>query len=399
MMDDKLRKTIENAYANAPATRARFDAAGLTPADIQTAADLEKVPVMSKDSVVQLQQANPPFGGLLAASMDDVEHIFFSPGPLYEPEVAGDDPTQMEMFIEAIRRSGIGKGDIVLNTLSYHLVPAGLLADKAMGALGATVIPGGVGNSDLQLKMMKDLGATAYVGTPSFLALLIEKAEGMGLEFRRDFKVTKGFFSAEPFPPSLRQKFVEQYGIACTNGYGTAELGILAVDSAGQMAMQLMPEPIIEVVDPDTGKRVGPGEVGEVVVTTFSQAYPLIRLGTGDMGVNFDPNPGGSSQGERAVALVGRRGEAVKVRGMFVHPNQLRFAVGQVGQVAGVQGVVTRPENRDQFVVRVVSAETEKADAFKAAIQQVCRVSVDEVEFVDAIEEGTPGMIDARTWD
>ncbi len=138
--------------------------------------------------------------------------------------------------------------------------------------------------------------------------------------------------------------------------------------------------------------------MGEDVVTTFSQASPLIRLGTGDMGVNFDPNPGASSQGERAVALVGRRGEAVKVRGMFVHPNQLRFAASQVGQVGGVQGVVTRPENRDTFTVRLVSTETEKADTFKAVIKQVCRVTVDEIEFVDAIEEGAPGMVDARDW-
>lgn len=393
-IDEKLRKTIENAYENAPATRARFDSAGLTPADIQTRVDLEKLPVLDKDAVVALQQADPPFGGMLAASMDDVEHIFFSPGPIYEPEVAGDDTTQFDMFVEAIRRAGFGKGDVVLNTLSYHLVPAGLAADEALRTLGCIVIPGGVGNSDLQVKMAIDLGANGYVGTPSFLSILLEKAETMGVSLG----IVKGFFSAEPFPPTLRQTFVER-GISCANGYGTAELGIIAVDTAGQMAMQLMPEPIIEIIDPDTGKAVGAGEVGEVVVTTFSQAYPLIRLGTGDMGVNFDPNPGESTQGERAVALVGRRGEAVKVRGMFVHPNQLRFAASQVGQVGGVQGVVTRPENRDTFVVRLVSAEIEKADAFKAVIKQICRVTVDDIEFVDAIEEGTPGMVDARSWE
>ena len=395
-LDERLQKQIQYAYDNTSATKERLDSAGLSPADIQTVADLEKLAIMPKDEVVRMQQENPPFGGLLAVPLSQVSHIFFSPGPLYEPDTEGNLDDH-DAWGGGLVDAGFVPGDIVLNTLSYHLVPAGLLVDQALVRAGCTVVPGGVGNSDLQLKMMIDLGVTAYAGTPSFLAQLLEKAEAMGLSVKDDLKLTKAFVSAEPLPPSLRQKFVD-YGLSVANGYGTAELGILALNTDGSMVMKMMSEPIIEIVDSDTGKCVGAGEVGEVVVTNFNTTYPLIRFGTGDMAVNHDPNPGNSSQSERGLTLVGRVGEAVKVRGMFVHPNQVRFAASQALQFSGIQGVVTRIDNRDQFTVKVISAETDKADFLKGAIQQVCRVKCDEVEFVTEIEDGAPGMVDARDW-
>jgi phenylacetate-CoA ligase len=170
--------------------------------------------------------------------------------------------------------------------------------------------------------------------------------------------------------------------------------------------MRLLPEPVIQVVDPDTGRSVGPGEVGEVVVTNFSLHYPLIRFGTGDMAVNVDPKPGESKQDERAIILVGRSGEAVKVRGMFVHPNQLRFAIQQVIAAKAFQGIVTRPEARDYFTLRVALADNAAESAplvepLKEAVRSVCRVRLDEVVFVgqDAIPEDAPGMLDERAWD
>lgn len=403
-VDEKVRNVVKVAYEKVPAVRERFEAAGLTPADVQTTADLEKVPVLPKDDVIAHQQADPPFGGMLGVPMSEVRHVFLSPGPLYEPD-AGDDDSQGRMMQLALRRSGFEAGDVVLNALSYHLVPAGLHLDQALVGLGCTVIPGGVGNRELQLKMMRDVGVTAYVGTPSFLAALIEKAEESGADFQADYGITKAFVTAEPLPAELRQRLHDEYGISVGNAYATAELGVLALNTTGGMAMQLLPEPIVEVVDPDTGRRVGPGEAGEVVVTNFSKAYPLIRLGTGDMAMNQDPSPGESKQEERSIILVGRSGEAVKVRGMFVHPNQLRFAVGQAAPGAAVQGVVTRSEDRDHFTVRVALEET-PADADALAeqlgqtIQAVCRVRVDEVIFVatGSIAADAPGMLDERSW-
>ena len=404
-LEKRLIEIVHHAYEHAPAMRQRFDDAGLTPGDIHTIADLEKLPVLSKDAVAAMQRDNPPFGGLLAAPLSEIRHIYFSPGPLYEPDASQHDPTHIPMIQEALRQSGFAPGDVVLNTLSYHLVPAGLMLDEALTDMGCTVIPGGVGNSDLQTTMMKELGITGYVGTPSFLMKLIKKTEEMGMVWD-DFKLSKALVTAEPLPASLRQELEETYGVKVGNAYATAELGFLAINTTGGLPLTLLPAPIIQVVAPDTGKQVGPGEAGEVVVTNFNKAYPLIRFGTGDMAIFNDPAPGQSKQEERTITLVGRSGEAVKVRGMFVHPNQLRFAVSQVMAFQAVQGVITRPELRDAFVIRIAPQESPAdADALiariKDQVRQVCRVRVDEVQFVtpDAIPDGSPIMLDQRSWD
>ena len=401
-IDRRLADYIAPAYANAPAVKARFDAAGLSPDDVTAVADLHKVPILPKDDVVKLQQADPPFGGMLGVPMSQVRHIFFSPGPIYEVD-AGNDDSATRMAQAALARSGFSPGDVVLNTLSYHLVPAGLLLDRALVEMGCTVVPGGVGNGELQVKMMADLGVTGYVGTPSFLMALLTKSEEMGLA---PPEVTKSLVTADPLPPSMRQVLVGKYGRSEGSAYATAELGFLALNSGGGLPMALLPEPIVQVVDPHTGQSVGAGEAGEVVVTTLDPAYPLIRLGTGDMAVNLDPAPGESSQNQRAIILVGRSGEAVKVRGMFVHPNQLRFAVGQFAPIQAIQGIVTRPEpGRDHFAVRVALVDASLAgpglaEIMQDAIRQNCRVRADELTFVaaDTLPPGTPGMVDERSW-
>jgi phenylacetate-CoA ligase len=401
-LDQKLQQTIQLAYENVPAVKARFEAAGLTPDAIQGVADLPKLPVLSKDEVVGMQQANPPFGGMLGVSLSEISHIFFSPGPIYEPAPEPDE-SAWEVALDALKRCGFEPGEIILNSFSYHLVPAGFLFDGAFRRLGCIVMPGGTGQADLQLKMAVDLGATGYVGTPSFLMSLVKRAEEQGLIESGAFRIKKAIVSAEPFPPSMRQALAER-GITVGNAYATADFGVLALNTGEGMIMQLLDEPIIEVVDPETGQPVGSGEAGEVVVTNFSRIYPLIRLGTGDMAVNMDPNPGHSKQTERGIVLVGRSGEAAKVRGMFVHPNQLRFAAAQVNGVKVVQGVVSRPGDKDHFTLRVETEgevdETAVADNLQQIIPNICRVRVDEVEFVTAgtIQPDAPGMVDARDW-
>ena len=293
---------------------------------------------------------------------------------------------------------GFGAGDIILNSLSYHLVPAGYLFDGAFARLGATVIPAGTGPADLQLQMARDLAATGFVGTPSFLLSLMQKAEEQGISLSLRRAVT----TAEPLPPVLRQTLVGSYGLEVINTYATAELGVLAVNSGEGMAMRLLPEPLIQVVDPDSGALVGPGETGEVVVTNTNRFYPLIRFGTGDLAMNVDPRPGESRQEERAIILVGRRGEAIKVRGMFLHPNQLRFAAAQVPGVRATQAVITRPDGaRDHLALRVEMVEGADEAAvvqgLKAAVQGVCRVRVDEVGFEEVAAE-QPVVVDERVW-
>jgi len=401
--DDKLRRIIQHAYANAPAVEEIMSGAGVSPGDIQTVADLDKIPVTSKDRLVELQTANPPFGGFLAVPINTLQHVFFSPGPLYEP--SADQGAMIDTAQGIIEIAAFDADDVVINTFSYHLIPTGLAVDLVLTQIGATVIPAGVGNADLQLKMMLDLGVTGYVGTPSWLMALIEKAEESDLDFRGQFSLRKALVSAEPLPPLLRQTLADKYGLSITNVYGTAELGSLAYDIEGALPMHLLRTPIIQVANPETGRSVGPGETGEVVVTSFDETYPLIRLGTGDLAVNVDPAPGESQQEERSIILVGRVGDAVKVRGMFVHPNQLTFALSQVPGIARAQVVVTRPANRDEMSLRVVLAD-EAADreqlsvALGEAIQAACRVRADRIEFVpaDALAEDAKVILDERTW-
>jgi phenylacetate-CoA ligase len=403
-LSDKLRLITRHAYANAPSVKAIFDQAGLSPKDIRSLADLDRIPVTSKDRLVELQQTAPPFGGFLAVPFDKLQHVFFSPGPLYEPH-AGESAV-MDTIREVLGIAGFVAGDVVINTFGYHLIPTGLAIDQVLREMGATVIPAGVGNPDLQIKMMLDLKVTGYIGTPSWLMALIQKSEEMGLDFRKQFSLRKGLVSAEPLPPAMRQAFVEKYGLEVTNAYGTAELGFLAHNTDGGLPMRLLDSSIVQVVNPETGQSVGAGETGEVVVTTFNETYPLIRLGTGDLAMNVDPAPGKSQQSERSIILVGRVGEAVKVRGMFVHPNQLRFAVGQLPGVKGFQAVVTRPENRDEFTMRLVLS-SELADrqalieSLTRAVQSACRVKVDQVEFVSIEEfgEGKEIILDLRKWE
>ncbi len=396
MNDQQLQQLIRHAYDHSPAFRARLDGAGVRPETVASVADLSAVPVLTKDDAVALQQADPPFGGMLAAPPAAISHIFFSPGPLYEPG-PGPDDTAWDIAVEMLREAGFAAGDVVLNSLSYHLVPAGYLFDGAFTRLGATVIPAGTGPAELQLQMAHDLGATGYVGTPSFLAGLLQKAreKGVALSLRR------AVVTAEPLPPALRRTLVEEYGLEVINTYATAELGVLAVNSGDGLAMRLLPRPLIQVVDPDTGALVGPGETGEVVVTTDNRHYPLIRFGTGDLAMNVDPRPGESAQAERSIILVGRRGEAVKVRGMFLHPNQLRFAAAQVAGVGGVRAAVSRPDGvRDHLTLHVNAAsdadQTAISEGLRAAVQGVCRVRVDEVVFGDA-GDGVV-VVDEREW-
>lgn len=404
--DERIRDVIQHAYDNAPAVRSRFDEAGLSPADVQTEADLSKVPILPKDSIIALQQADPPFGGMLGVPMSEVRHIFMSPGPIYEPDSGNEDTSIAQA---ALSQTGFQAGDVVLNALSYHLVPAGMLLDSALTDLGCIVVPTGPGNTELQIKIAQDLNATAYVGTPSFLINLLKKAEEMGLDTKKDLKITKALVSAEPLFPEQRALLVDNYGLTVCNAYATAELGVLAINIDGSRPMKLMADPIIQIVDSETGQHVGPGEAGEVVVTNYSHTYPLIRLGTGDMAIYVDENPDGSSQDQRAIMLVGRSGEASKVRGMFVHPNQLRFAVaavtGAIGGASAVQGIVSRPDDKDHFLVKIALNDstadtTSLVEPLHAAIQQACRVRANDIEFVsgDDLDATAPGMVDARDW-
>jgi phenylacetate-CoA ligase len=390
-INQKLRDHLAYAYANAPAVKALFDEVGLSPDDIQTVADLPKLPVTSKDKFTEMQQNNPPFGGWLGVPIESLDRIYLSPGPIYDP-FSLDDVAVLDDAENTLQHAGFGQGDIVINTFLYHLVPAGLLLDEAVRRTGATVVPLGPGNTEIQIKVMMDLKVTGYVGTPSFLSMILDKATELGIP-KEAIPLQKAFFSAEPYPPSLRAKFEGEYGMKTHQAYATADLGVIAYEIYGEEGFIIPGNQVVELVDPETGEPVEEGTPGEVVVTKFDKTYPLIRFGTGDMALMLVGT-------DRLRGLVGRSGEAVKVRGMFLHPNQLRFAAGVFDGVAAIQAIVTRQDDRDQVTLRVVQKDGAAIDSdfLKKAVSDMARLTINQVELVDAIE-GEQLIIDKRTWD
>jgi phenylacetate-coenzyme A ligase PaaK-like adenylate-forming protein len=398
----KLALIVSHAYRHAPPFKAKLDRAGVTPLDIKTIKDLDKIPVTAQSEMVSLQKENPPFGGLLTIPIERLERIFVSPGPLYEPIRIGDFA---KAAAEALSVFGIKKGDRVLNTFSYHLVPAGLWVDQALQLLGATVIPAGVGLTDLQVKIMKDLKVTGYVGTPSFLMTLIKKAEEMGLQFRKDFSLRCALCSAEILPPSMRNTFEDDYGIKVADTYASAILGILGYECLEKSGFHFPEEIIIEIADPTTGKSLGPGEIGEVVVTLFDKTYPLIRFGTGDLSSFTDePCPCGRKS-YRLTRIMGRVGEAVKVRGMFIHSRQIEEVLRKFPEVSRFQVTVSRSGHRDEWGINLeLKEEVDRERLFESlqkSIQESCRVKPDKIEFVSqgTIPEGAKKLVDERTWE
>lgn len=398
--DQRIRELIAHAYANAPAIKNIMDAAGVTPADIQTADDLAKIPVTSKDALVKIHEENPPFGGFLAVDPATLPRIYISPGPIYDPQPP--NPESAEAALAPFKYVGFGKGDRVLNTFMYHLTPAGLLLDEALRGCGATVIPTGPGNTELQIMMAMKLNATGFVGQPSYLMQILDKMTEMGIP-KEAVPIKKALFSAEPYTPNQRTRFEIEYGMKTTSAYGTADLGLIAYTRDGIQGFCVTDTVHLQICDPQTGELVEPGAQGEIVATLFNKGYPLVRFGTGDLGA-LAPQPiGGCPQ--QLLGLFGRSGDAIKVRGMFLHPNQLMAAKMQFPQIKNLQAIITRPENKDMVLLKVeLQPDTEAGDLanqLKQLAEVAVRLRIDEVEFVPAgeIKASARAIQDDRKWD
>ena len=376
--------------------RRRLDRARVAPEDVHGVGDLASIPVLAKDDLPGLQAADPPFGGMLAVPVGSLRRIFRSPGPINDPQGDGQDFWGMA---PAVRAAGLGEGDVVLNTFSYHLTPGGLMLDGGLRAAGCTVIPGGVGNTAAQIEMACAAGATGYAGTPQFLLTLLERAleTGRALPFRR------AIVTGAPLPPPLRARLQDEFGVDVHQAYGTADAGMLGFECPAKDGWHVSARLVIEILIPGDDRPAGEGEVGQVVVTSPNQVYPLVRFGTGDLSAwNREPCSCGRPA-PRLVGFLGRVGEGVKVRGMFVHPRELAGALGGDPAVARYQAVVTEGDDgRDVLTVRVEAApgavlgEGEVA-ALGARIREAVKVRAG-VEVVEAgtIGEGAGGVVDGR---
>jgi phenylacetate-CoA ligase len=394
----ELAYMMRMAVKKSPLIRVQLEALGMKPSKRNAFAIMKKLPVISREKIVQMQIDNPPYAGLGNPDAD-IDRIFTSPGPVYEPHLSESDT----IWARAYRAAGFGPGDVVLNAFSYHLVAAGLTFHSGLRRAGVTVVPSGASSTAIQVQLIRDLKVTGYTGTPSFLKAIIEKAAETGHDFKRDFHVRRASFAAEPLHPVLREEFEKHYGIDTYQMYGATEVGDVAYECREKNGWHVCEEVIVEILDTETGRDVPPGEFGEVVVTRPNGKFFLFRFGTGDLSrLITDPCPCGRTS-LRLAGVVGRVGEAVKVRGMFVAPSQLK-RVGEHFPEWRFQIVVSRSENRDILTVRIDTPETKRGKdqlaSFEKYFSEICTVRIDRIEEVPAgtLFEGYKLIVDERRW-
>lgn len=324
--------------------------------------DLARLPVLRKSDLSKWQKDKPPFGGM---PVSNVAHIFQSPGPIYEPGGVSHDWWRMGRGLFA---AGIRAGDIVQNCFSYHLTPAGMMFENAIRAIGAVSVPAGVGQTELQVRAAHDIGTTAYVGTPDYLKIILDRADADGVPLQ----ITKAAVGGGALFPSLRQEYADR-GIACLQGYGTADLGSIAYESPAMEGMVLDEGVIVEIVRPGTGDPVEDGEVGEVVVTTLNPDYPLIRFATGDLSAVM---PGQSPCGRtntRIKGWMGRADQTTKIKGMFVRPEQVADFVAKHSEVIRARVIASREGESDAMVVQV-EANGGDVDAYAKSVTETLKL-------------------------
>jgi phenylacetate-CoA ligase len=341
---------IASAQRHAPAFASLL--AGVDPASITTRAALAQLPVTRKHELLELQKKQRAAGGSVFGGFSAIgfgaamPRVFASPGTIYEPEGTGRDYWRMA---RAIFAAGFRPDELIHNSFSYHFVPAGSMMETGAHALGCTVFPGGTGQTEQQVQAMAELQPAGYIGTPSFLKIIVEKALEMGVALP---SVTKAMFGGEAFPPSLRDWFTT-HGIDGYQCYATADLGLIAYETQAREGLVLDEGVIVEIVRPGTGDPVPEGEVGELVVTSLNPDYPLIRFGTGDLSAVL---PGACPSGRtntRIKGWMGRADQTTKVRGMFVHPSQVAEIVKRFPDIVKARLVVTGEMANDAMTLKV----------------------------------------------
>ncbi len=381
------------AAMRAPAIARLLD--GVDPDAVTDRNALAALPVIRKSELMALQGESPPFGGLVPGTVEDYANVFASPGPIFEPAPRRADPFRLA---RALFAAGLRKGDLVHNTFSYHFTPAGAMLEGGARAIGCTVFPAGVGQTELQVQVIARLRPNAYVGTPSFLDILLDKAAEVGMDVS---SLAKGLVSGEALPPSLRASLGER-GVAVMQCYATADVGLIAYESPALEGMILDEGAIVEIVRPGTGDPVAEGEVGEVVVTPLNPDYPLVRFATGDLSAVM---PGRSPCGRtntRIRGWMGRADQTTKVRGMFVHPSQVAEVVRRHAEIVRARLVVGSADNQDVMTLRCES-ETDDAGiagAVAASVRDVCKLR-GEIEIVPPGTLANDGKVieDARTYE
>ena len=365
---------IAHAQAHSPAFAKILQ--GVDASTITSRAALAQLPVTRKYELLaqqQAQRAETPFGGFNTQPFGpQMPRVFASPGTIYEPEGTRKDYWRMA---RAIYAAGFRSGELVHNCFSYHFVPAGSMMETGAHALGCTVFPGGTGQTEQQVQAMAELRPAGYIGTPSFLKLIVEKAQSMGVALP---SVRKALVSGEAFPPSLRD-WLQAQGIEGYQCYATADLGLIAYETSAREGLVVDEQVMVEIVRPGTGEPVPEGEVGELVITTLNTDYPLIRFGTGDLSAILPGHCPTGRTNQRIKGWMGRADQTTKVRGMFVHPGQVAEVVKRFPQVGKARLVVSGEMASDCMTLWVETQETSAglAQLIGDAVRDVTKLRAD----------------------
>jgi phenylacetate-CoA ligase len=363
----KLPAQLAHARAAAPFYGELL--ASVHPHEVASRAALAALPLTRKSQLVEWQRARPPFGGLAATPPAKLARIFMSPGPIYDPE--GREPDFWRTS-RALFAAGFREGDVVMNCFSYHFSPAASMFETGLHHLGCAVIPAGTGQTEMQVRAIQDLRPTGYVGTPSFLKIILEKAGELGVACD---SLKRALVSGEAFMPAVRE-FLAGRRIEAFQAYGTADLGVIAYETPAREGLMVSEEIVLEIVRPGTGDPVPEGEVGEVVVTTFNRDYPLVRFATGDLSAVLPgPSPCGRTN-VRIKGWMGRADQTTKVRGLFVHPHQVAEVLRRHG-LARARLVVVNEAGEDRMTLRVERAGEADADLaarIEATLREVSKL-------------------------
>ena len=335
------------------------------PDQVRDRVALARLPVIRKAELSEAQRKSPPFGGYATRRASEFDHIFQSPGPIYEPGRRDQDWWRLGRFLHA---SGVGRGDIVQNCFGYHLTPAGMMFESGARAVDAAVLPAGTGQTELQVRAAVDIGTTCYAGTPDFLKVILDRADEMG----ETLSLTKAVVGGGALFPSLRQAYADR-GIVTRQCYATADLGNIAYESDALDGMIVDEGVIVEIVRPGTGDPVPDGEVGEVLVTTLNPDYPLIRFATGDLSAVL---PGDSPCGRtnmRIKGWMGRADQTTKIKGMFVRPEQVAALVSRHPEIARARVIADREGEMDVLTVQLESP-ADSGDAYAASVADTLKM-------------------------
>jgi len=369
-----LAQVTAEAIGQAPALAARLTAAGIAARDLARAGVLDTLPILQKTDLIAQQAANPPFAGYLSVPLDEVAHVFASPGPVFEPVLRGHGAHGFDLMFQA---GGLGSGDVALNTWSYHLVPAGLIFDTGARATGATVIPSGPGQTELQVTLIEKLGVTAFLGSTAYFEKVAEVYAATYGSTKGRWPIKRAFLGGEPGDwMGKRARLEAEHGINTYGAYGTADLGLVGYEEDGQSGYLCHPYRLVQICDPATGAPLPIGVEGQIVVTTLARGWPMMRFGTGDLAQALALSEDGFVS--RMSGVTGRVGDGVKVREIFLYASHATALAQSLGSGVEASFRVWREDGVDRITIELSGTARPDAEV-RDIFHRLTRLRVDYI--------------------